>query len=77
MMMVMVLGAVGRVVAGAELEDVRERGDEEQQQLQEELLRSTDAEQERDDEEELHLDQLDDQEQRQEGAQQSVLYESS
>jgi len=78
MMMVMVLGAVGRrVVAGAELEDMRESGDEEQQQLQEELLRGADAKQERDDEQKFHLDQLDDQKQRQEGAQQSVLYKPS
>jgi len=56
---------------------VRESGNEKQQQLQEELLRGTDAEQERDDEQKFHLDQLDDKKQRQQGAQQSVLYEPS
>jgi len=56
---------------------MRESGDEEQQQLQEELLRGADAKQERDDEQKFHLDQLDDQKQRQEGAQQSVLYKPS
>lgn len=75
-MVMMVLGGVGGVIAGAELEDVRERGDEEQQQLQEELLRGADAKQERNHEHELHFDQLDNQEKRQEGGQQSVLYES-
>lgn len=52
---------------------MRERRHEKEQQLQEELLRGPDAEEERDDEHELHLDQLDDQEKRQEACQQLVL----
>lgn len=74
----MIADAVGpRIVAGAELEDVSERGDEEEQQLEEELLRGADAKQKRNHKQKLHFDQLDDQEKRQEGGQQSVLYEFS
>lgn len=55
-MMMMILGPVGRVVARAEFKDVRERGDEEEQELQEQLLRGADTEQERNHEQELHFD---------------------
>lgn len=68
-MMVMELGRVTRVKAGAQLEDVRERRDEEEKQFQEELLRGAYAEEERNNEHKLHLDQLDDQEKRQEAGQ--------
>ena len=48
---------------------------EEEQQLQEQLLCGSHAEQERYHEHELHFDQLDDDEQSQQACQQFVLYE--
>ena len=73
--MVMVLHGVRRVVAGAKLEDVRERGYKEQQQFEEQLLGSADAKQEGYHEHKLQLDELDDEQQRHEACQQFILYE--
>lgn len=55
-MMMMELGGVARIVAGAELKDVRERWYEEEQQLEEEFLRGANAEEERNDEQKLYFD---------------------
>jgi len=55
MMMMMILGGVGRVVAGAELENVCERRNEEQYQFQEKFLRSAHAEKKWNDEQELYF----------------------
>lgn len=73
-MMMVVLGAVRGIIAGAELEDVGERRYEEEQQLQEQLLRGAHAEQERYHEHELELDQLDDEQKGEEARHQFVLY---
>ena len=58
LMVVMVKLCMGRMVIRAEFEDMCEGREDKQQQLQEHLLRSSDAEKQREDKHQLDLDHL-------------------
>lgn len=77
MLVMVVLGAilVVLVVVRAQLEDVRQRREQEQQHLQHQLLGRADADDERQHPEQFHLDQLDDQHDGEQAEQQLVAEE--